>query len=164
MHPKASMVTKKLLRRAYFASSLLPERNAPVVRVGDSRTGYEERATQFNWKHIWWLINQVSSSDLVEIDNDTYDICRGNISSKIMSAAVDNTKTQFHLDGTLGWGTVPGDANLYVIRRLEEIEPPYIPRRVCACYWGTNMLLSHYWTTKVRTEKKQSWPNQPRYC
>ncbi|RCH95941.1 hypothetical protein CU097_012327 [Rhizopus azygosporus] len=119
MHPKASMVTKKLLRRAYFASSLLPERNAPVVRVGDSRTGYEERATH---------------SDLVEIDNDTYDICRGNISSKIMSAAVDNTKTQFHLDGTLGWGTVPGDANLYVIRRLEEIEPPYIPRRVCACY------------------------------
>ncbi|CAO3685463.1 hypothetical protein G6F70_004300 [Rhizopus microsporus] len=69
------MAAKKLLQRAYFVSNLFPERNVPAVRVG---------------------------VDLVEIDNDAYDICRGNVSSKIMSAAADNTKTQFSLDGTLG--------------------------------------------------------------
>ncbi|CEI86902.1 hypothetical protein RMCBS344292_01327 [Rhizopus microsporus] len=96
------MAAKKLLQRAYFVSNLFPERNVPAVRVGDSHTGYEECITQFNSKHIRWIINQIGNSDLVEIDNDAYDICRGNVSSKIMSAAADNTKTQFSLDGTLG--------------------------------------------------------------
>ncbi|CEJ01269.1 hypothetical protein G6F70_008494 [Rhizopus microsporus] len=139
-----------------FADNLFPERNIPIPKVSDTRSDRKERSIQFNWKHYRWLINQVRGPDVEEIDDRTFEVCRMNVSSKIVKAAVDSTKRTFNLGDDLSWGSIPGDAQIAAIEKLEDMAAPFIPLRACAGYWGANILLSYYWTTRRRTEKKKA--------
>ncbi|CAO3685668.1 unnamed protein product [Rhizopus microsporus] len=123
-----------------FADNLFPERNIPIPKVSDTRSDRKE----------------LRGPDVEEIDDRTFEVCRMNVSSKIVKAAVDSTKRTFNLGDDLSWGSIPGDAQIAAIEKLEDMAAPFIPLRACAGYWGANILLSYYWTTRRRTEKKKA--------
>lgn len=160
----ATTATTTTTKTGLFADNLFPERNIPIPKVSDTRSDRKERSIQFNWKHYRWLINQVRGPDVEEIDDRTFEVCRMNVSSKIVKAAVDSTKRAFNLDDDLSWGSIPGDAQISAIEKLEDMAAPFIPLRACAGYWGANILLSYYWTTKRRTEKKKATVSNQGNC